>query len=123
MTWVGSGEKEGESFHVCLSAAQCWRGTVAEQGSAWSASNYYNLFNPADGRLLIQVKMPLVTLAYIRPALLSSAHQGTVKYQYFTAPWPGAQLTQSQSIRPAGSHVYVDLRLSGTDHAGSRKIP
>ena len=39
MTWVGSGEKEGESFHVCFSAAQCWRGrTVAEQGSAWSAS-------------------------------------------------------------------------------------
>ena len=38
MTWVGSGENEGESFHVCFSAAQCWRGTVAEQGSAWSAS-------------------------------------------------------------------------------------
>ena len=38
VTWVGSGEKEGESFHVCFSAAQCWRGTVAEQGSAWSAS-------------------------------------------------------------------------------------
>ena len=41
MTWVGSGEKEGESFHVCFSAAQCWRGTVAEQGSAWSASTNY----------------------------------------------------------------------------------
>ena len=40
VTWVGSGEKEGESFHVCLSAAQCWLGTVAEQGSAWSASIY-----------------------------------------------------------------------------------
>ena len=39
VTWVGSGEKEGESFHVCYSAAQCWLGTVAEQGSAWSASN------------------------------------------------------------------------------------
>ena len=39
VTWVGSGEEEGESFHVCFSAAQCWRGTVAEQGSAWSASN------------------------------------------------------------------------------------
>ena len=38
VTWVGSGEKEGESFHVCFSAAQCWLGTVAEQGSAWSAS-------------------------------------------------------------------------------------
>ena len=38
--WVGSGEKEGESFHVCFSAAQCWLGTVAEQGSAWSASLY-----------------------------------------------------------------------------------
>ena len=38
--WVGSGEKEGESFHVCFSAAQCWLGTVAEQGSAWSASIY-----------------------------------------------------------------------------------
>ena len=37
VTWVGSGEK-GESFHVCFSAAQCWLGTVAEQGSAWSAS-------------------------------------------------------------------------------------
>ena len=41
VTWVGSGQKEGESFHVCLSAAQCWRGTVAEQGSAWSASRLY----------------------------------------------------------------------------------
>ena len=40
VTWVGSGEKEGESFHVCFSAAQCWLGTVAEQGSAWSASIY-----------------------------------------------------------------------------------
>ena len=30
--------KEGESFHVCFSAAQCWQGTVAEEGSAWSAS-------------------------------------------------------------------------------------
>ena len=39
VTWVGSGEK-GESFHVCFSAAQCWWGTGAEQGSAWSASNY-----------------------------------------------------------------------------------
>ena len=39
VTWVGSGEKEGESFHVCFSAAQCWLGTVAEQGLAWSASN------------------------------------------------------------------------------------
>ena len=38
VTWVGSGEKEGESFHVCFSAAQCWLGTVAEQGSAWLAS-------------------------------------------------------------------------------------
>ena len=38
VTWVGSGEKEGESFHVCFSAAQCWRGTGAEQGSAWSTS-------------------------------------------------------------------------------------
>ena len=37
VTWVGSGEKEGESFHVRFSAAQCWRGTGAEQGSAWSA--------------------------------------------------------------------------------------
>ena len=37
VTWVGSGEK-GESFHVCFSAAQYWLGTVAEQGSAWSAS-------------------------------------------------------------------------------------
>ena len=34
-------EKEGESFHVCFSAAQCWLGTVAEQGSAWSASIIY----------------------------------------------------------------------------------
>ena len=42
VTWVGSGEKEGESFHVCFSAAQCWLGTVAEQGSAWSASIYIN---------------------------------------------------------------------------------
>ena len=40
VTWVGSREKEGESFHVCFSAAQCWLGTVAEQGSAWSASIY-----------------------------------------------------------------------------------
>ena len=40
LTWVGSGEKEGESFHVCFSAAQCWLGTVAEQGSAWSASTF-----------------------------------------------------------------------------------
>ena len=40
VTWVGSGEKEGESFHVCFSAAQCWLGTVAEQGSAWSASTF-----------------------------------------------------------------------------------
>ena len=40
VTWVGSGEKEGESFHVCFSAAQCWLVTVAEQGSAWSASLY-----------------------------------------------------------------------------------
>ena len=41
-TWhgYGSGEEEGESFHVCFSAAQCWLGTVAEQGSAWSASIY-----------------------------------------------------------------------------------
>ena len=38
VTWVGSGEKEEESFHVCFSAAQCWLGTVAEQGSAWLAS-------------------------------------------------------------------------------------
>ena len=38
VTWAGSGEKEGESFHVCFSAAQCWLGTVAEQGLAWSAS-------------------------------------------------------------------------------------
>ena len=44
MTWVGSGEKEGESFHVCFSAAQCWRGTVAEQGSAWSASIYIYIY-------------------------------------------------------------------------------
>ena len=29
-----------ESFHVCFSAAQRWLGTVAEQGSAWSASIY-----------------------------------------------------------------------------------
>ena len=40
VTWIGSGEKEGESFHVCFSATQCWPGTVAEQGSAWSASLY-----------------------------------------------------------------------------------
>ena len=40
VTWVGSGEKEGESFHVCFSAAQCWLWTVAEQGSAWSGSIY-----------------------------------------------------------------------------------
>ena len=38
VAWVGSGEKEGESFQVCFSAAQCWLGTVAEQGLAWSAS-------------------------------------------------------------------------------------
>ena len=44
MTWVGSGEKEGESFHVCFSAAQCWRGTGAEQGSAWSASIYLYIY-------------------------------------------------------------------------------
>ena len=43
MTWVGSGDKEGESFHVCFSAAQCWLGTVAEQGSAWSASTSISL--------------------------------------------------------------------------------
>ena len=50
MTWVGSGEKEGESFHVCFSAAQCWRGTVAEQGSAWSASLFiYLVLKSADG--------------------------------------------------------------------------
>ena len=30
--------KEGESFHACFPAAQCWLGTVAEQGSAWSAT-------------------------------------------------------------------------------------
>ena len=39
VTWVGSGQKEGEGFYVCFSASQCWRGTVAEQGSAWSASD------------------------------------------------------------------------------------
>ena len=39
MTWVGSGETEGESFH-----AQWWRGTVAEQGSAWSASIYIYIY-------------------------------------------------------------------------------
>ena len=44
VTWVGSGEKEGESFHVCFSAAQCWRGTVAEQVSAWSASRYIYIY-------------------------------------------------------------------------------
>ena len=37
---IGSGEKEGESFQVFFSAAQCWLGTVAEQSSAWSASMY-----------------------------------------------------------------------------------
>ena len=37
VTWVGSGGKKGESFHVCFSAARCWLGTVAEQGSAWWA--------------------------------------------------------------------------------------
>ena len=41
VTWVGYGEKEGESFHVCFCAAQCWLGTVAELGSAWSASIIY----------------------------------------------------------------------------------
>ena len=41
VTWVGSGEKEIESFHVCFSAAQCWQGTGAEQGPAWSASAQY----------------------------------------------------------------------------------
>ena len=40
VTWVASGEKEGESFHVCFSAAQCWRGTGAKQGLAWSAGKY-----------------------------------------------------------------------------------
>ena len=40
VTWVGSGEKEGESFHVCFSAAQCWLGIVAKQSSALSASLY-----------------------------------------------------------------------------------
>ena len=44
VTWAGSGEKEGESFHVCFSAAQCWRGTGAEQGSAWSASIYIYIY-------------------------------------------------------------------------------
>ena len=36
VTWVGegAGEKEEESFYVCFSAAQCWRGTGAGQGSA-----------------------------------------------------------------------------------------
>ena len=38
-----------ESFHVCFSAAQRWLGTVAEQGSAWSASDdIYLLFNCND---------------------------------------------------------------------------
>ena len=46
VTWVGSGEKEGESFHVCFSAAQCWLGTVAEQGSAWSASAVHKSWQP-----------------------------------------------------------------------------
>ena len=32
--------KRRREFHVCFSAAQCWLGTVAEQGSAWSASLY-----------------------------------------------------------------------------------
>ena len=43
VTWVGegAGEKEEESFYVCFSAAQCWRGTGAGQCSAWSASNIY----------------------------------------------------------------------------------
>ena len=44
VTWVGSGQKEGESFHVRFSAAECWRGTVAEQGSAWSASILYTTY-------------------------------------------------------------------------------
>ena len=44
VTWVGSGEKEGESFHVCFPAAQCWLGTVAEQGSAWTASIYIYIY-------------------------------------------------------------------------------
>ena len=36
VTWVGegAGEKEEESFCVCFSAAQCWWGTEAGQGSA-----------------------------------------------------------------------------------------
>ena len=51
VTWVGSGEKEGESFHVCFSAAQCWLGTVAEQGSAWSASYCINEPLPEETKL------------------------------------------------------------------------
>ena len=45
VTWVGvgAGEKEEESLYVCFSAAQCWRGTGAGQGSAWSASIYIYL--------------------------------------------------------------------------------
>ena len=49
VTWVGSGEKEGESFYICFSAAQCWRGTVAEQGSAWSASTLHTAACYAKG--------------------------------------------------------------------------
>ena len=37
-TWVGSGERDGGSFHVCFSGARCWMMTGSEQGSAWSAS-------------------------------------------------------------------------------------
>ena len=33
--------KRRREFHVCFSAAQCWLGTVAEQGSAWTASILY----------------------------------------------------------------------------------
>ena len=70
VTWVGSGQKGGESFHVCFSAAQCWRRTVAEQGSTWSASIWYITLSPIY--MVYDTITASVTGQVTKPTLLPS---------------------------------------------------
>ena len=114
MTWVGSGEKEGESFHVCFSAAQCWRGTVAEQGSAWSASKLYGGYHDdeseesgAEG----EVEPPVT-----KPSSPSKTSQ-------LKSPGSQAKRTASPSLVRVPLDTVNDYEASQTKSVGSGATP